>query len=56
VPYYYVFGLFKIGVVLQQIFHRYHLGQTKDARFAIFDQVAEMLFAAARDRSRSLSL
>ncbi len=56
VPYYYVFGLFKIGVVLQQIFHRYHLGQTKDARFAIFDQVAEMLFAAARDRSRSLTL
>jgi aminoglycoside phosphotransferase (APT) family kinase protein len=56
VPYYYVFGLFKIAVVLQQIFHRYHLGQTKDQRFAIFDQVAEMLFLHARERSRSPGL
>lgn len=56
VPYYYVFGLFKIGVVLQQIYHRYHLGQTKDARFATLDQVAEMLFAVAQGRSDPLSL
>lgn len=56
VPYYYVFGLFKIGVVLQQIYHRYHVGQTKDARFANFDQVAEMLFALAQGRSDPLSL
>ena len=53
VPYYYVFGLFKIAVVLQQIFHRYHLGQTRDQRFAMFDQVAEALFVLARDRSRT---
>lgn len=56
VPYYYVFGLFKIAVVLQQIFHRYHLGQTRDQRFAIFDQVAEALFVRARERSRSPAL
>ena len=56
VPYYYVFGLFKIGVVLQQIYHRYHVGQTKDARFANFDQVAEMLFAVAQSRSDPLTL
>ena len=56
VPYYYVFGLFKIGVVLQQIYHRYHVGQTKDARFANLDQVAEMLFALAQSRSDPLSL
>jgi aminoglycoside phosphotransferase (APT) family kinase protein len=55
-PYYYVFGLFKLGVVLQQIFHRYHVGQTKDARFAVFDQVAEMLFTLAQSRSDPLSL
>ena len=53
VPYYYVFGLFKIAVVLQQIFHRYHLGQTRDQRFALFDQVAEMLLVHARDLSRA---
>lgn len=56
VPYYYVFGLFKIGVVLQQIYYRYHVGQTKDARFANFDQVAEMLFALAQSRTEPLSL
>jgi aminoglycoside phosphotransferase (APT) family kinase protein len=56
VPYYYVFGLFKIGVVLQQIYHRYHIGQTKDARFAGFDQVAELLFTLAQSRTDPLSL
>jgi len=56
VPYYYVFGLFKIGVVLQQIYYRYHVGQTKDARFANFDQVAEMLFALAQSRTDPLTL
>ncbi|MFN8641562.1 MAG: phosphotransferase family protein [Candidatus Binatia bacterium] len=55
-PYYYIFGLFKIAVVLQQIFHRYHLGQTRDQRFARFDQVVEMLFAQARERTRSPGL
>ena len=56
VPYYYVFGLFKIAVVLQQIYHRYHVGQTKDARFANFEQVVETLFARARQHSDPLSL
>ena len=52
VPYYYVFGLFKIAVVLQQIYYRYHVGQTKDARFANFEQVAEMLFNLAAEPHR----
>ncbi len=56
VPYYYVFGLFKIAVVLQQIYHRYHLGQTKDQRFAPFEQLAEMLFGLAKSRSESLTV
>ena len=56
VPYYYVFGLFKIAVVLQQIFHRYHVGQTKDARFANLDQIAGLLFALAHSRTDPLSL
>ena len=56
VPYYYVFGLFKIAVVLQQIYHRYHVGQTKDERFQMFDQLAEILFQAALSRSASLTL
>ncbi|MFQ5458151.1 MAG: phosphotransferase family protein, partial [Myxococcota bacterium] len=49
-PYYIVFGTFKVGVVLQQIYHRYHIGQTKDERFAGFGAMAEMLFAVAASR------
>ena len=32
--YYYVFGLFKTAVVIQQIYYRYKQGLTKDERFA----------------------
>jgi aminoglycoside phosphotransferase (APT) family kinase protein len=32
--FYYVYGLVKIGVILQQIYHRYHQGQSQDPRFA----------------------
>jgi len=52
-PYYHVFGLFKMGVVLQQIYYRYHVGQTKDERFQALDQIAELLFVLARDRIRN---
>jgi aminoglycoside phosphotransferase (APT) family kinase protein len=33
--YYYVFGMFKTAVVIQQIYYRYKQGLTKDERFAI---------------------
>jgi aminoglycoside phosphotransferase (APT) family kinase protein len=56
VPYYYVFGLFKVAVVLQQIYHRYHVGQTQDARFAHFDAVVAALLERADARRRSLTL
>ena len=56
VPYYYVFGLFKIAIVLQQIYHRYHVGQTKDQRFANFEQSAEMLFWRAKEASERLTV
>jgi aminoglycoside phosphotransferase (APT) family kinase protein len=36
--YYEVFGIFKIAVVLQQIYFRFHRGQTRDERFRNFDQ------------------
>lgn len=31
--FYYVFGLFKVGVIMQQIYARYKQGLTQDARF-----------------------
>ena len=36
IAYYEVFGLFKLAVVLQQIYYRFHAGQTQDARFREF--------------------
>ena len=32
--FYYVFGAFKIGVIIQQIYARYKAGLTQDPRFA----------------------
>jgi aminoglycoside phosphotransferase (APT) family kinase protein len=47
VPYYHVFGTFKMGVVLQQIYLRFHNGQTPDARFAGMEAAANALFERA---------
>ncbi len=33
---YYVFGLFRLGVIAQQIYYRYKLGQSKNPKFAAF--------------------
>lgn len=41
--YYYCFALLKIGVIVQQIFYRYHHGHTKDPRFAKLDQAVQAL-------------
>jgi aminoglycoside phosphotransferase (APT) family kinase protein len=50
VPYYAVFGTFKMAVVLQQIFVRFHRGQTRDQRFAGLGDLAEGLFRLASER------
>jgi len=36
--FYYVYGVFKLAVIIQQIYRRYKLGFTQDARFAHLDQ------------------
>ena len=41
--YYYVYGLFKITVIVQQIFYRYKKGYTTDKRFEFLDQTARFL-------------
>lgn len=48
--YYCVFGTFKMGVVLQQIYFRFHRGQTQDPRFAALGDVARALFRIASER------
>jgi len=34
--FYRVYGLFRLAGIIQQIYYRYHHGQTKDKRFASF--------------------
>jgi aminoglycoside phosphotransferase (APT) family kinase protein len=49
IGYYEVLGIFKLSVVLQQIYCRFHHGQTRDARFRHFDErVDELVMLAAR--------
>jgi aminoglycoside phosphotransferase (APT) family kinase protein len=45
--YYYVFGLFKMAVIVQQLYFRYHQGQTQDARMSAGESVAEGLIDLA---------
>jgi aminoglycoside phosphotransferase (APT) family kinase protein len=47
--FYLAFAYFKIGVILQQIFFRWHQGQTHDDRFASHGAVATNLIARAAD-------
>jgi aminoglycoside phosphotransferase (APT) family kinase protein len=45
--FYYVYALFKIAVIVQQIYARYKAGLTKDERFAMMGYVVQMLGKAA---------
>ena len=45
--YYYVFGLFRLGVIAQQIYYRYKLGQTKNPRAQMFGTFVTVLSQVA---------
>jgi aminoglycoside phosphotransferase (APT) family kinase protein len=47
IAFYLVFGRFKLAVIVQQIYLRFHTGLTKDARFASMPELFESLFEAA---------
>jgi aminoglycoside phosphotransferase (APT) family kinase protein len=51
--YYYIFGLFKIAVIAQQIYARYVRGATRDERFAVFGGVVAALGEQAEQAIRS---
>lgn len=53
IGYYHIFALFKLAVVIQQIFYRYHIGQTRDVRFANFDKRVEVLARMAHSMIQS---
>jgi aminoglycoside phosphotransferase (APT) family kinase protein len=45
--FYYTFGLFRLAVVMQQIYYRYYHGQTQDSRFAGLTPMVEALLDQA---------
>jgi len=52
--FYYCFGLFRLAVIVQQIYYRYYHGQTRDERFAryafgipVLERAAEQVIAGA---------
>jgi aminoglycoside phosphotransferase (APT) family kinase protein len=49
VNYYEALALFRIAVIIEQIYARYVAGQTSDERFTAFEPVAPMLARSARD-------
>ena len=46
--FYYVYGLFKLAVIVQQIYYRYRKGFTSDARFKNLNQHTQLLFTIAK--------
>ncbi len=52
VDWYVVFGTFKLAVILQQIYIRWHRGQTQDERFAGYGDGAARLIQLAGERRR----
>lgn len=53
IDWYLVFGAWKLGIILQQIYIRWLRGQTKDERFASLDEGARHLFRLAMERRPS---
>jgi aminoglycoside phosphotransferase (APT) family kinase protein len=45
--FYLVFARFKVAVIVQQIYYRFHLGLTKDPRFASMPGVVQTLLRAS---------
>jgi aminoglycoside phosphotransferase (APT) family kinase protein len=45
--FYVVFARFKVAVIVQQIYYRYHLGLTKDPRFAAMPEVVRTLLRSS---------
>ena len=48
--FYYVFGLFRLAVIAQQIYYRWKLGQSKNPRFQSFGMFVSVLAQIAEQR------
>jgi aminoglycoside phosphotransferase (APT) family kinase protein len=56
IVFYLAFGRFKLAVIDQQIYYRYHQGLTKDPRFAALPAVIKTLLRAALHSAESSSI
>jgi len=55
-PFYLAFARFKVAVIVQQIYYRYHHGLTRDPRFARMPEVVQTLLRASLEAARSDSI
>jgi aminoglycoside phosphotransferase (APT) family kinase protein len=55
-PFYLAFARFKIAVIVQQIYYRYHHGLTRDPRFARMPGVVKALLRASLEAADSDSI
>jgi aminoglycoside phosphotransferase (APT) family kinase protein len=55
-PFYLAFARFKIAVIVQQIYCRYHQGLTKDPRFASMPDVVKILLRASLHSAESATM
>jgi aminoglycoside phosphotransferase (APT) family kinase protein len=55
-PWHEVFGVFKLAVILQQIYYRFWKGQTTDERFRHFDSRVKVLIKTAAEMMEKLGL
>ncbi len=53
ITFYHALGLFRLTVIIAQIFIRFHRGQTQDQRFAAFAPMIELSARAAREIAES---
>jgi aminoglycoside phosphotransferase (APT) family kinase protein len=51
--FYVVFARFKVAVIVQQIYYRYHVGLTKDPRFAVMPEVVRTLLRNSLESAQS---
>lgn len=50
IQFYYVYGIFRLAVIIQQIYYRYYHGQTDNARFKGYGQMTNALGMLARHK------
>jgi aminoglycoside phosphotransferase (APT) family kinase protein len=56
IVFYYVFAMFKVAVIIQQIYYRYFYGLTKDERFASLGEVAKTLMRVGLNATKRAGL